>query len=169
MAKRNLPKIRVSKRVYLVVVDYRQSLADMIKAGNNKKTISDEPSHHHDITAEHFPLSGTGQVKLDMFIFYQAFNHEPSSDEVLQEMDKHSFRPATLPELLALRNVYRGRGWKTIDQPIVALGSAWTDSHGTKLVPVMWPLDDGHVVPSIALFNLNDVWSDGCLFAAVRK
>ena len=81
---------------YIVTVNYDQSLADMITAGKYDYWMIG------DINEMSFPIQkkGTGTSETVITLFH--FNKWMSTDAVLAELDKHGFRAATLPELLAL-------------------------------------------------------------------
>lgn len=97
--------------VHTVTVNYDLSIADMIAAGRYDQK-SDE------INELNFPTQGRGTNKAEITLFH--FGERVYTDAVLAELDKHGYRPATLPELLAL-------GADQTDLlrqfPIVALGS----------------------------------------------
>ena len=86
-----------------------------------------------------------------------------SSKEAEKEMEKAGFRPATLPELLAL-----GRDYPDLQKQflIAALGSVWRHPAGSSDTPLLeW--DGGG--RDLGLHWLEGDWRGGCRFAAVRK
>ena len=140
--------------VYKVVVDYYNlSLAQMIEAGKYY-WVND------DITAEHFPVKGESkQVEITLL----HFDRYISSDEAVKEIDKMGYRPATLPELLAL-----GASQPELQRqfPIVALGSVWQGRYGDRYVPYLWDDGSGRYLD---LDWFDDGWNPGDRFAVVRK
>ena len=140
--------------VYPITINYDLSLAEMIVAGQYG-WVND------DITADHFPIQGEGQVEVGVELVH--FNRSMESDDVLKEMDKAGLRPATLAELLAFGAKYPK---KQKEFPIIALGSVWQDLFGYRSVPALW--SDG-VRRDLALDCFEFRWSEYFRFAAVRK
>jgi len=97
---------------FKVTVDYDRRLERMIEDGKYDWNNSD-------INAKNFPIEGKGTAEVDIELVH--FNRVMESDDVLKELDKMGFRPATLPELLAFGAKYLD---KQREFPIVALGSA---------------------------------------------
>lgn len=110
-----------------LTVDYCQSLQQMIVSGNYGWTNSD-------ITENNFPLPTEfldKKITVSTKLFH--FNRDISSEDVIFEMEKVGYRPATLPELLALGKTYPEL---QKDFRIVALGSIW-DAYGLRGVPIL--------------------------------
>ncbi|MEK7653189.1 MAG: hypothetical protein AAB358_01780 [Patescibacteria group bacterium] len=140
---------------YNLVIDYTQSLADIITAGKYDR-------ENPDITAEHFPITGTGkqEVTVELLHFNRHFNN---GDEVLAEIDKLGYRPAKIEELLAL-----GAAQPELQRqfPIGALGSTWRSAVGGRRFAC---LDGGSARRVLDLGWLGDDFYDFWRFAAVRK
>lgn len=137
-----------------VVVNYDLSLNGMIKAGKYDWV-------NQDITAEHFPIKGEGESKLNLEFFH--FNRIMESDEVFAEMDEAGYRPATIEELLALGAQYPEEQRKYF---IVALGSVWQRPHGYRVVPCLW---SDVRERNLNLNWLDNRWNANYRFAAVRN
>lgn len=142
--------------VYRVTVDRDKKLTVMIQAGRYDWTDSD-------ITERHFPVEGSGTVEVDIeFVHY---NRVMSTDDVLNDLDRRGYRPATIDELLAL-----GADPKTRDLqrefPIVALGSVWQELYGRRGVAA---LGGNASRRCLDLGWIEDVWDGVYRFAAVRK
>jgi hypothetical protein len=134
---------------YPVSIDYRASLAAMIKAGRYDRVNSD-------ITEKHFPVT-PGDT--DVVIELVHLNRDIFARDAFAELDRSGFRPATLPELLAFGAKYPE---KQREFPIVALGSVWWCCIGDRYVPYVCERN----------LNLNWFdrwWSARCRWAAVRK
>lgn len=139
---------------FSLTIDYSQPLSAMIAAGHYDWVNSD-------ITGEHFPITGNGQVEREVVLFH--FGRTISSDGATQELDQAGFRAATIEELLAL-----GANQPDLQKkfPIVALGAVWQSPHGNRHVPCLdW---DGRE-RDLDLHWLDDDWDSDCRFAAVRK
>ena len=149
------------KEVFHVIVDYRKSLLDMIKAG-------DYWWYNDSINADHFPIQGSGQVELDI----ELINYDQSmeSDEVIQALNAHGLRPVTLPELLAFGATYPD---VQRDFPIVALGSVWRYWRVFRNVSSLyvndpyWTAQDDRVL--CLCWHVRGKWLRCYRFAAVRK
>lgn len=145
---------RLFKTVYSIMVDYSQSLAKMVKAGNYDWVNSD-------INSKHFPLKGKGKHKLEAVLFH--FNRSIESDEAIAEMNKQDYHPATIEELLAL-----GKKYPDLQKefPIIALGSVWRGPGGGRSVPC---LDRGGSERFLSLGWFGYGWDAHDRFLAVRK
>lgn len=137
-----------------VTVNYDLSLTEMIAAGKYNWT-------NDDITAEHFPVSGSGQVEVNVELVH--FNRVIESENALKELDKAGFRPATLAELLTFGAKYPD---KQREFPIIALGSVWRSRLGRRDVPVLWSRSYER---DLHLAWFGHEWDEDCRFAAVRK
>ena len=116
------------QNVFHVIVDYRKSLWDMIKAGNYDR-------YNGDINASHFPIKKSkGRVKLNIELVY--YGKFMVSDEVVRDLDNRGLRPATLPELLAFGAKSKYPDIQC-DFPIVVLGSVWRNKQAYRLVPIL--------------------------------
>lgn len=136
-----------------MVIDYDRSVKDGIKAGSYDWK-------NDDITSEHFPSqeAGTKEATVDLF----HYGKDMSTDEVLADLDKQGYRPATLKELLAL-----GEKHPDLQRefPIIALGSVWRRPDG-RVCPY---LDRDGSERGLSLRWIDRRWDDDCRFAAVRK
>lgn len=138
---------------YEVVVDYNQTLAQMIEAGHYDWV-------YRDITQECFPIEGEGRQEVEVRLFH--FNQKMNSGKVLAELRKAGYRPATLPELLAL-----GAAQPDLQEqfPIVALGSVWPDPYGNRSVTSLSRRGSGR---DLDLSWFGYAWGGICRFLAVR-
>ena len=107
---------------YRIVVDYNLSLAEMIRAGDHCRP-------NVDITAEHFPVRGTGSHKFSVVLLH--FTVEMRSDEVPAEMGRLGYRPAKIEHLLALSKTDPDVQRR---YPITALDSVWNVLDGRRSV-----------------------------------
>ncbi len=110
LAKR-VAKIIVDK-VFIVVVDYGQTLEEMIRAGRYDFVDSD-------IKAEHFPIRGEGKVQRSLVLVDLGYWPIGISD-VLDECKRRGLRPAGIEDLLAFGATFPEAQCKFI---IMALGS----------------------------------------------
>lgn len=98
----------------IITVDYSKSLSEMIEAGNydsiNKNIISD-----------HFPIIGTGKVKLEMVCDDNKYGLIGSIENTADELERYKFRHANLAELLAY-DLKTHREYRSYSR-LVALGS----------------------------------------------
>lgn len=111
--------------VHDLVVDFSQDLGQMIAVGSYDWTNSD-------ITAEHFPLNGTGKrkVRVELLHFNQYFSNgdeviaklKEVNDWLAQQGAKYRYRFAQIEELLAL-GAFQPEFQRQF--PIAALGSIW--------------------------------------------
>lgn len=111
------------KDKFEVVVDYSQTLEEMITAGRYDS--------NRGITEEDFPISISkrGQEKVTVELVH--FTRYLRIEEIFSELDNAGFRPAELPELLAFGFTYRERPGQ---YSIVALGSIAKDHHDRRWV-----------------------------------
>ena len=142
------------RQTFRVVVDYTQTLKQMVSAGNYDLV-------NEDITQDHFPIKGSGQEEKEVVLFH--FDKVMTSEQAITDMDKAGFRPVLIEEFLAL-----GAQQPELQKkfPIVCLGSVWRNSDGCRLVPFLhW---DGARRPLYLPWFEHD-WSGYCRFAAVRN
>lgn len=138
-----------------IVVDYRQSLKDMIAAGKYDRA-------NPDITWRHFPVRGIGQVKLNAILIH--YDQLMSNDDVLADLDRQGLRAATIAELLAFGAAYPNEqlGYR----PIVALNPVWMVglSQANNRVYLARDIHD-------RLLNIlwNNSWTTSYQFLAIRK
>ncbi|MBI2097936.1 MAG: hypothetical protein HYT46_03330 [Candidatus Vogelbacteria bacterium] len=128
---------------YKLVVNYDQTLAEMIAAGRYDSVNSS-------ITAEHFPVTGRGQQAVEVELFH--FGRVMSSEQVMAELDRVGYRPTRIEELLAL-----GAARPDLQRqfPIIALGSPWRNLHGYRRVTY---LGEWHVKRKLSLHWFGSDW-----------
>lgn len=137
-----------------ISIDYAMSLADMIATCKLDWV-------NNDITQEHFQITGNGTVELTSGLIHYA--RPMSTDNILMDLDRRGYRPATLPELLAFGAKFPE---KQREFPIVALASVCRLSYGNRYVAC---LDGGASGRYLRLYYLEHAWSSHCRFLAVRK
>jgi len=156
--RRQIAELIVSDRVicdrHNVVVDYGMSLADMLAVGKYDWK-------NNDITTKHFPTQDNGQAEVEIFLVH--IGRDMGTDNVLKELDARGLRPAKIEELLAL-----GADQPELQRqfPIIALGSVWRVSDGSRRVAC---LGRSGAERSLGLRWYGFGWDDVCRFAAVRK
>ena len=123
LARKIAKVIMGGDQCFKVIVDYDQTLKQMICAGQYDWI-------DNDIVSNHFPVTGTGQKETEITLFH--FNRVISSDNAIVEMAKAGYRPALVEELLTLGAAYKELQKKF---PIVALGSVWQAPGGSRGVP----------------------------------
>ena len=141
--------------IFLVTVDFSMTLVAMIAAGHYDWVNSN-------ITQDHFLITGSGTVELELELIQ--FKNPMSTDNVLKELDRQGYRPATLPELLAFGAKYPE---KQREFPIIAIGSVLLHSDGDRCVPC---LGEGSLKKRrLGLDWHGRAWGGNCRFLAVRK
>ena len=136
-----------------LVVNYDRSIEDSVKAGKYDDTNSS-------ITDKNFPSSEIGEkeVEFGMFHFNKVMD---SSEDVIAEMKKVGFRPATMKELFAY-------GEKNPEEqrkcPIIALGSVAGLSGGRHVGELYG--SDGRRGAGLGYFDGG--WRESFRFLAVR-
>jgi len=111
-----------------LVVDYTKTVEQAIADGKYDWK-------NGDVTAKNFPISPEmvgKKVEVATKLFH--FNRDISSEDVISEMDKDGYRPATLMELLVLGCLFPELQRQF---PIVALGSVWRIACGDRYVPCL--------------------------------
>ncbi len=147
-------KKKKASGAFPIAVDYSMTLADMIKTGKYDQA-------YPDVTQEHFPVAGEGTIELKAELIH--FGKTMNTVNVLKELDRREYRPATLQELLAFGAKYPE---KQREFPIIALGSVWTYSGGSRIVPC---LDGDDSRRRLRLDWYGRDWSGSCRFLAFRK
>ena len=148
------------QRTFTVVVDYNQSLVEMIQAGEYDWVDTE-------ITAEQFPFfplqsQGYGRQKVEIALFL--FNRPISPGWVINEMDEAGYRPVNPAGLLAL-----GAAQPDLQRqfPIAALGQFWQDPSGYRYVIALF---SDNALRGLRRVSLDESdWSKYWRFAAVRK
>jgi hypothetical protein len=150
--------VRMSAAVtaYPVMIDYRRSLDEMVKAGRYDYA-------NPNVTAKHFPVQGNGKVLAELVLFH--FNRDIGSDHAIIELDKHGVVPAKIEYLLAF-----GAKYPELQKqfPIICLGSVWTFLFGFRRVPCLG-IGVYFRRRRLSLFCWSGGWPRSCRFAAVRK
>lgn len=146
--------VSANRQTFKIMVDYGKTLAEMVAAGKYDWVDSD-------ITAEHFPVQGEGKKEKEVAFFH--FNRTITSDQVISEMDKAGYRPATIEELLVI-----GASQPELQRqfPIVAIGSVLRLSCGLRRVPC---LDWDGLERDLDFHWFKNDWRDACRFVALRK
>ncbi|MCK9370241.1 hypothetical protein M0R04_10075 [Candidatus Dojkabacteria bacterium] len=108
------------------------------------------------ITEKNFPLNKNW--KESEYKLYH-FDKYISSEDVIEEMNKDGYEPATLQDMLNWKD-WNGKDW------VVALGQMWLDSFSSRYVSVLF-FDGGKRRLGLTWFDLD--WDDVCQFLAVRK
>ncbi|TSC73105.1 MAG: Uncharacterized protein G01um101438_128 [Parcubacteria group bacterium Gr01-1014_38] len=136
---------------FRVTVDFRQSLAEMIKAGKYDDV-------NEDITAEHFLIEGTGTVETEVVLVH--FDCDIESDDAIREMEQMGLISGKIEHLLAL-----GAEYPDLEYPIICLGSVWVDRDGRHAVPYLRRWNVGR---ELRLHWGDRRWRDDCRFLALR-
>jgi len=137
-----------------IVVDYRQSLKQMVAAG------------HYDwkndnIIAKQFPIIGEGELELtaELIHFHRTIE---SSDGIKRELKKMGLRAGSIEELLAFGATFPDTQRQF---PIIALGSV-TKLDGLRFVAYLSNRDLGR---KLDLQLYDNSWGDLCRFLAFPK
>lgn len=154
----NRNRAQLAENCYKVLVDYGQTLQQMIANGKYDYANSD-------ITASNFPppAGGQGSGQQNVVVELVHFGRDMESEAVLKEFEARGLRAATLPELLAFGATYPE---KQREFPIIALGSVWQDRYGNRSVPCLLRWGASR---ELDLLWDDDWWFGHCRFAAVRK
>jgi len=142
---------------YKITIDYSRTLTKMIEAGKYYQV--DE-----DFTPDNFPAKRrSGVEKIEVVLVH--LGYMATTHKVLTELDRHGFRPATLPELLSLGAAKPGLQRKF---PIMALGSVWQDPCGDKCAPILY-LEGSERYLCLWVNRSGRRWVPEVRFLAVRK
>lgn len=140
----------------ILIVDYSQTLKQMIAGGNYVwRSYIDEKM---------FPLPvdliGTKDT-CEAYIFH--FKKDMLGSEAVKEMEKAGYRPATLPELLAL-----GKSNPDLQRQsaIIALGQIWKSRDGKNIVPYLDNVTGRRV---LYLYDFEGLWPAGQGFLGIKK
>lgn len=149
-----------------VMIDYGQYLGQMVSAGGYNYA---DP----DITAEHFPVKGTGQpaVKVELLCFNCYFSNSDEVVAMLEEVNQwlaeqgagYRYRLARIEELLALGAAHRDL---QREYRIAALGSIWRQPGGSRSFAY---LDGSGAGRFLGLDYLKGGFDDRWRFAVVRE
>src|SRR3989338_4311673 len=138
--------------MYHLVVDYAQSLQQMIAAGHYDWVNSD--------IEKNFSVQGNGRVELDAELIH--FNRSIGSDEALKELDRLGYRAGTAEELLAFG---AANPEKQREFPIVALGTVRRVGSDRLVLSLLFD----RLSRDLFLLWFDIDWSDDFRFLAVRK
>jgi len=144
-----------SGNTYSFSVDYGRSVDDGVKAGRYDWV-------HSDIISRNVPTvrKDTAEIAVELVHFNQCI----SIRDALRELDRMSFYPAELHELLAFGEKYPEVQFKF---PIVTLGSVFRGGHrGDLCVPCLGGIGSWR---GLGLDWVGTIWSEVCRFAAVRS
>lgn len=143
-------------RFKAITVDYGRTLAEMIAAGHYD-WVND------DITKDHFPVTGSGQVELQPVLVH--LDRYAYTREVEAEMERRGLRAGTHQELLAF-----GKQYPELQRefPIVGLGSAWVNPHGNRHVVYLWGAVDRRRL-NLYWDDPGSQWDSRCRFLAFSK
>lgn len=143
----------IAKLIVGVAKEVLQSLSDLI-------ILLKLDYVNLNITESNFPAQPEDAEKNKEYKVFH-FGRSTSSEDVIKEMDKENYRPATLRELLRwANNNWNGSDW------VVALGQICLDAVGNRHVVVL-DLDDGRRRLDLDWFGHD--WNDSFRFLAVRK
>ena len=155
-------KITISKN-YPIMVDYNQSLREMVDAGKYNWVVDD-------INTCNFPINGRGKINLNVVLitFKKVVGEKDSINikDVLMVIDSAGFRQATLPELLAL-----GKSFPNLqsDVSIFALGSSYKPSYADSRAPRLGEDSRGRLIHLCAFDFFTRSWNGSYGFLAVHK
>lgn len=140
-----------------LIVDYSQTVKQMIEAGKYDCIVSD-------ITEKHFPLPSElfgERITVSSKLFH--FNRDITSKDVIVEMEEVGYHPAILPELLAL-----GKARPELQRqfPIIALGSIWRDSDCVRYTPGLRVSNNGR---KLNLYWFSGDWNAYYRFLGIRN
>ena len=111
------------------------------------------------ITEQNFPMQQGDNDPMEYKVFH--FGRSISSENVIKEMEKENYRPATLRELLR----WAKDNWNGLDR-VISLSQIWLDAVGSRYVAGL-VLDLGKRGLDLRWFVRG--WHDGHRFLAVRK
>lgn len=113
------------------------------------------------ISEQNFPAQPEDLIETEKEYKEFHFGKTMTSENVIAEMNKKGFRPATTRE--QLKWAFKNWDGKSI---IVALGQTWLDPGSERVVSVLH-LGDGERLLYLRWFY--DGWGGGCCFLGVRK
>lgn len=144
VSPQNPPRLTVDS-TFRVVVNCDASLKKMIKVGRYNWV-------HPGINNKRFPVACRDTQNVDVHLV--RFDREMEFNEILSELDRAGFRPASLAELLALGALYPEEQKRS---PIFALGSVWQVSYREQ----GWEITTGdYCAPRLGGDTLKSGWRD---------
>jgi len=145
------PVLTVGVALPLTIL-YRQSLAEMVAAGEYAYP-------HSDITQNHFPVE-PGKPAVEAVLVH--LNRNASYELVLDGMKCQGLCPGTMVEGLAF-----GSQYPEIQRqfPILMLGSVWADPWYCGFVGCLW---GNPAMRSLFLSWIGNRWCEGFRFLAIR-
>lgn len=143
--------------VFHIIVDYEQSLEEMIAAG-------DYNWKNDDIIAKYFPIMGEGIVKFEACYFHhvRGFTYEKAVTMIGQTDEDNPWFPAKIEHILSLGKTYLE---ELLKFPIIGLGSVAKDSVGCRVPCLDWLGSERRLL----LRSWRDDWLPLYCFLAVRK
>lgn len=140
--------------VYHITVNRNLGLKPLVVAGHYDYENSD-------ITAEHFPIKGSGIIEEDAVLVH--FNRSISTDAALAELDRMGLRAGDIAELLAFGEQHPEVQRKF---PIVELASVWAHRVGDRCVAYLWShAGERHLYLHVVAYD----WHGHYRFLAFRK
>lgn len=143
--------------VYSVTINYGRSVEALLFRDGRYDYVNSE------ITNSNFPTSAVGSQNL--YVDVMAFNRRINSEEVVEELDRLGFRPATIHELLTFGAQYPDF---QDDYNLVALGSPFQDRGGELRAPYLNRIGSARYF-CCSLVKWSGDWTLDWQFAAVRK
>lgn len=116
---------QVSSEVYGVMIDYLKPQWQMVDEGKYDWRALD-------ITSETFPITGSGTVEVKLRLVH--FGRRATTKEVTEYLESNGLQAGKVEDLLAFGAKYPE---KQREFSIVALGSAWVNSVGSRFVPTL--------------------------------
>lgn len=107
-----------------VIVNYGETLEQMIKAGNYDFADGD--------IKRHLSIQGTGQHKVKLVLVH--LDQDATTKEALEYLNSLGLEPAKVEHLLALGEAYPNAFQEF---PVIALGSVWIDENGKRRFPYL--------------------------------
>ncbi|MDO8466862.1 MAG: hypothetical protein Q7S83_01845 [bacterium] len=137
-----------------LIVNYGKSISQLIGEAGFSYVNSD-------ITEKHFNQEKTdGTETLECKMYH--FSRDMNSDNVVAEMKRDGFEPASLKTLLHYQMAHPDEHKQ---YPIVGLGNPWRGSFGNRRVPYLYWFD----VRKLNLYWFGSDWYGSYRFLAVRK
>ncbi len=137
----------------VLIVDYGQTLEDMIVAG--RYDWKDD-----NIIVKRFPIEGKGTVEFEATLFH--FNENISSENAKKQIEEAGYEAGKIEHVLSFGANYPEEQRKF---PIVGLGSV-SEVSGARRVPCLFRGDSRRY---LGLSWWGNDWSAHCRFLAVRK
>src|SRR5680860_339245 len=135
--EKNNSREKVNASEIKLSIDYTKTIEQATANGNYDWK-------NNNITTKNFPIFSENIGKnVDVLARIFRFNHDIRLEEVVYEMDKAGYRPATLTELLALGSLFPELQKKF---PILALGSSMKHSSSSCFFPCLKSTSVGRMI-----------------------